>query len=154
MRLAVRAIVLASSLVGIAACASDPPPPQISLARLASAGCLAYDGQPIDRVCLPKAGGENVPLVLELEERCGSCATTVERCSVTVDGRDVTLSLDGRSCPAPSGSCADVCTKRRVACRLPALPAGRYAVRYADGTGRVDVLEIAAGGATQCALDT
>lgn len=142
-------------LIGVlvlAACESDPPPPQIPLARLQGTGCVAYEGQPLDRVCVPRAARENAALVLEVEERCGSCSTSVEKCTVTVDGRDITLSLDGKTCHV-SGGCADVCTKRRVACRIPALGGGRYTLRHGDGSGRVDVLEVAAGGATQCALD-
>ncbi len=136
----------------LAACASDPPPPRIPLARLAGTDCVAYEGQPLDRVCVPRAARENTALVLEVEERCGSCATTVDRCTVTVEGRDVILSLDGKSCQR-SSACAEVCTKRRVACRVPALGGGRYTLRYGDGSGRVAVLEVAAGGAAQCALD-
>ena len=138
--------------IALGACAGDPPPAQIPLARLTGVGCIAYEGQPIDRVCVPPAARENAPVTLELEERCGSCSTTVERCTVTVDGRDILLSLDGQSCNAPR-DCADVCTKRRTVCRLPALGSGRYAIRYADGAGRVDLLEIAAGGVSTCALD-
>lgn len=136
----------------LAACESDPPPPRIPLARLAGAGCVAYDGQPLDRVCVPRSARENTALVLEVEQRCGSCSTGVERCTVTVAGRDITLSLDGQSCQVAE-TCADGCTKRRIACRLPALPGGRYTLRHGDGSGRVDVLEVAAGGDTHCALD-
>lgn len=147
--------LLASILAGassLAACAGEPASPAIELARLRSVGCVAYEGQPVDRACVPRAARENARFVLELEERCGSCATTVERCAVRVEGKEITLSLDGRSCN-PREACADVCTKRRVACEIPPLPGGRYALRYADGSGRVDVLEVAAGGAVRCALD-
>jgi hypothetical protein len=134
------------------ACGSDPPPPQIPLARLGTDRCVAYPAQPIDRTCLPRLAAENTPLALEVEERCGSCSSSIEKCAVTVAGKDITLSLDGRSCRVDE-PCNASCTKNRAVCRLPALSAGRYNVRYADADGRVEPLEIGAGGVTKCALD-
>jgi hypothetical protein len=144
-------LLLASFVVALLAC-SDPPPPQIPLARLTNEGCTAYPAQPIDRTCLPRLAAENVALAFEVEERCGTCSSSVEKCSVTVDGKDLTFSLDGQSCHQP-GPCPEVCSKRRAFCRLPALPAGRYNVRYADAEGRVEHLEVGAGGARECKLD-
>lgn len=143
---------VASLATPLVACESDPPPAKIPLARLTGSGCVAWEGQPVDRVCVPRTARENSPLVLEVEERCGTCSTSVEKCTVSVEGRDITLSLDGRSCHV-SSSCADVCIKRRIACRVPALGGGRYTLRYADGSGRMDVLEVGAGGAPSCTLD-
>jgi hypothetical protein len=131
---------------------SDPPPPRIPLARLTDEGCTAYPAQPIDRVCLPHLASENVPLALEAEEKCGTCSSSIEKCSVTVEGKDVTLSLDGKSCH-DAAPCPEACAKRRAVCRLPALPAGRYNIRRADAEGHVEHLEVGAGGAVQCLLD-
>lgn len=155
MRIVLRLLSLFLSLfAGVAvACASDPPPPPaIPLARLSGEGCTAYPGQPIDRACLPRLAAENAPLALEVEERCGTCSSSVERCAVTVSGKDITLSLDGQSC-AVHRECAEPCSKRRAVCHLPALPAGRYSIRYADAEGRVDPLEVGAGGVTKCSLE-
>ena len=137
-------------LTGLALACSDPPPPQIPLARLTDEGCTAYPAQPMDRVCLPHRAAENVPLALEAEEKCGTCSSSIEKCSVTVEGKDVTLSLDGKSCH--NQSCDATCGKRRAVCRLPALPAGRYNIRYADAEGRVEHLEIGPGGVAKCNL--
>jgi hypothetical protein len=149
---AVRIPLLASVLLFFSFACVDPPPPQIPLARLTTEGCTAYPAQPIDRTCLPPRAQENVALTLEVEERCGTCSASVERCTVTVDGKDVTLSLDGQSCHQ-EGPCPEACSKRRAICRLPALPAGRYNIRYADAEGRVEHLEIGPGGAAKCTLD-
>lgn len=143
---------LPAALLTMAACAAEAPPPQIALARLTGSGCVAYPGQPIDRVCIPRAAREGTPIALEVEQRCASCSASIERCTVSVEGRDVTLSLDGRSCTVDR-ACSEACTNRRAVCRLPALALGRYTLRYADRSGRVDVLEVAAGGAERCALD-
>lgn len=136
----------------VATACADPPPPQIPLARLRDEGCTTYPAQPIDRTCLPARAAENVALALEVEEKCGTCSSSVERCTVTVDGKDVTLSLDGQSCHTDK-PCPEMCSKRRAFCRLPALPAGRYNIRYADAEGRVEHLEVGAGGARECKLD-
>lgn len=131
---------------------SDPPPPQIPLARLTDEGCTAYPAQPMDKVCLPHVASENVPLALEAEEKCGTCSATIEKCTVTVEGKDVTLSLDGKTCHN-AAPCPETCAKRRAICRLPALPAGRYNIRYADSEGRVEHLEVGPGGTAKCSLD-
>ena len=136
----------------VAVACSDPPPPQIPLARLTDEGCTAYPAQPIDRTCLPHVAAENVPLAFEVEERCGTCSSSIEKCTVEVVGRDVTLSLDGKSCHN-RGPCTETCAKRRAVCHLPALPAGRYNIRYADAEGRVEHLEVGPGGESKCVLE-
>jgi hypothetical protein len=130
---------------------SDPPPPQIPLARLTDEGCTAYPAQPIDRMCLPHVASENVPLALEVEEKCGTCSSSIEKCSITVEGKDITVSLDGKSCHG-QGPCPETCAKRHAICRIPALPAGRYNIRYADAEGRVEHLEVGPGGTAKCGL--
>jgi hypothetical protein len=137
--------------VACAAACSDPPPTQIPLARLTDEGCTAFPAQPIGRTCLPHLASENVPLAFEVEEKCGTCSSSIETCAVLVSGRDVTLSLDGESCHGKR-PCPETCAKRRATCRLPALPAGRYNIRYADAEGRVVHLEVGPGGAHKCAL--
>lgn len=104
----------------------------------------------MDRVCLPHRASENQPLALEAEEKCGTCSSSLEKCTVTVEGKDVTLSLDGKSCH--NQSCGETCAKRRAICRVPALPAGRYNIRYADAEGRVEHLEVGPGGTAKCTL--
>lgn len=131
---------------------SDPPPAQIPLARLTDEGCTAYPAQPIARTCLPRLASENTALALEVEEKCGTCTSSIEKCSVEVSGKDIILSLDGKSCHR-SDPCPETCAKHRAVCRLPALPAGRYNIRYADTEGRVDPLEVGPGGSSKCALD-
>jgi hypothetical protein len=139
------------SLLLAVAC-SDPPPPQIPLARLTDEGCTGYPAQPIDRTCLPHLAAENVPLTFEVEEKCGTCSSSIEKCTVEVAGKDVTLSLDGKSCHV-TGPCTETCTKRRAVCRIPELPAGRYNVRYADAEGRVEHVEVGPGGSAKCILE-
>lgn len=144
-------IALLPFVAAVVAC-SDPPAPQIPLARLTDEGCTAYPAQPIDRTCLPHVASENVALSFEVEEKCGTCSASIERCTVTVSGKDVTLSLDGKSCQN-AGPCPETCAKRRAVCRIPALPGGRYNIRYADAEGRVDHLEVGPGGGAKCTLD-
>lgn len=145
-------IALCLSVLLLTIACSDPPPPQIPLARLDDTSCVAYPAQPIDRACLPRLAAENAPLALEIEERCTTCSASVERCTVTASGKVITLSLDGKSCPVHR-ECSEVCSKRRAVCRLPALSAGRYEIRYADAEGRVETLEVGAGGLAKCVLD-
>ena len=138
------------------ACNAEPNT-AIALARPAAPGsCMEWIGQPVDRTCIPHRAKADVPLVLEIEERCGACGSTVERCSVTVEGRTVTLSLDGRACePAVGTQCPEACGKGRIKCNVPPLTEGRYEVRYGDTSGRVDVFDVSQepDSRTSCALD-
>jgi hypothetical protein len=97
-----------------------------------------------------------MPLVLEMEARCGACGTTAERCTVSVDAHVVTLSLDGKTCEPPVGElCREVCGKNRVRCKVPPLVEGRYEIQYGDTSRRVDTLDIVvkSDAATACTLD-
>jgi len=98
----------------------------------------------------------DTPLFLEIEERCGPCGSTAERCKVSVEGRTLTLSLDGKTCePAAGASCGDTCGRNRVRCAIPPLPEGRYRVQYGDTSGKTDSLDVTSRGdaATVCTLD-
>ena len=136
------------ALVAVAACApgeGEGLPPQIALAVPTSAGmCSAWVAQPVDRTCIPRRAMADRVLVLEIEQRCGACGSTAERCTVAVEGRTVTLSLDGKTCEPKVGvSCAaDYCAKNRARCSIPPLGEGRYQVRYSDTGGRVDSLDV------------
>lgn len=148
-------------LVGLGACtpaAGEGAAPQIALAGPAPAGsCSEWVSQPVDRTCIPRMAMADQPLALEIEERCGPCGSTAERCTVSLEGRTLTLSLDGKTCePAAGSSCReDHCGKNRVRCNVPPLAEGRYQVRYGDTGGRVDSLDVVVRGdaATACALD-
>jgi len=141
----------------VAACSPSEMRGPIALAGPAAPGtCVEWNGQPVDRTCIPRMARADEPLVLEIEERCGACGSTVERCGVVVDGRTLTLSLDGKACePAAGTHCPETCAKNRIRCQVPPLPEGKYEVRYGDTSGRLDVLEVAPspGAATTCALD-
>jgi len=163
MRTAMRPIALTSLVVAFAALAAcapgdgEGPPPQIALAVPAAAGtCSTWVAQPVERTCIPRMAKADRPLALEIEQRCGACGSTGERCTVAVEGRTVTLSLDGKTCePAVGASCAaDFCAKNRARCAIPPLPEGRYQVRYGDTGGRVDSLDVVVrdDAATACAL--
>jgi hypothetical protein len=79
-----------------------------------------------------------------------------ETCSVSVEGRTLTLSLDGKTCEPPAGvACSETCGKSRVRCRVPPLDEGRYVVRYGDPGGRVDSLDVVFDheAATTCSLE-
>jgi hypothetical protein len=110
----------------------------------------------VDRTCIPRLARAGAPLVLEIEERCGSCGTTAESCAVSLEGRTLTLSLDGKTCePPPGRACSASCARSRVRCKVPPLDEGRYVVRYADTEGRVDSFDVvsARDAATTCSLD-
>jgi hypothetical protein len=97
-----------------------------------------------------------VPLVLEIEERCGACGTTAERCTVSVEGHVLNLSLDGKTCEPPVGvACHEACAKHRILCKVPPLDEGRYMVRYGDPGGRVDSFDVVLqhDAASACTLD-
>jgi hypothetical protein len=156
---AILSTVLALGL-GSAAVACSPgevAAPQIALASLPAPGtCAAWVGQPVDRSCLPRTARSDTPLFLEVEERCAACGTSAERCNVSVEGRTVTLSLDGTTCEPRAGvACQESCARRRVRCEVPALAEGRYVVRYGDIGGRVDSLDVVSRGdaPTGCKLD-
>lgn len=149
---------LAALSTGAGGCSpGETAPPQIALAAPPAPGtCAAWVGQPVERSCVPRTAMADTPLVLEVEEQCGVCGTTAERCSVTLEGRTLTLSLDGKTCEPPPGvACRESCARKRVRCRVPALPEGRYVVRYGDLGGRVDSLDVVASrdAPTACMLE-
>lgn len=150
-------IALALASLGVACASGGSAPPQIALAVRPLPGmCAEWLGQPVDRSCLPRTARADAPLVLEIEERCGACGTRAETCNVSVEGRTITLSLDGKTCEPPAGAaCSESCAKRRVRCRVPSLPEGRYVVRYGDPGGRVDSLDVVtkSDAPTACSLD-
>ena len=135
----------------------DAGPPQIALAAPPAPGtCAEWTGQPVDRSCVPRMAKAGMPLVLEIEERCGVCGTTAERCSVAVDGHVISLSLDGKTCEPPPGvACSESCGKNRVRCKLPPLAEGRYEIQYGDTSRRVDTFDVVHrhDAATACTLD-
>lgn len=144
MRIVALAFVASGICAVASGCAEAPPPAPIERFEPMAAGtCREWTGQPIDRVCVPRVVRENAKLTLEISESCGACGTTAERCTVTVDEKNVTLSLDGRVCePPPGAQCADACARRRVVCRIPPLQSGRYLLRWGDMSGRVDTLDV------------
>lgn len=151
---------LASLFVLTSAVACNPgdgTPPRIALARPPEPGtCAAWNGQPVERSCLPRMARAGAPLVLEIEERCGACGTTADTCTVSLEGRVINLSLDGKTCEPPAGvACHETCAKHRVLCNVPALEEGRYMVRYGDPVGRVDSFDVVLrrDAATACTLD-
>jgi len=148
---------LGASAVLTASCAPAEPKSAFTYAAPAAPGtCVEWNGQPVDRTCIPRLAKADEPLVLEIEERCGACGSTVERCTVSVEGRVLTLSLDGKACePANGAVCPEACAKNRVRCRVPPLPEARYEIRYGDTSGRVEVLDVApvAHATTVCALE-
>lgn len=156
----VAATALAATALALAAAACTPgdgAPPQIALARPPAPGtCSEWQGQPVDRSCLPRMARAGAPLVLEIEERCGVCGATAEVCTVSVEGRTLTLSLDGKTCEPPAGvACTEACAKNRVRCKVPPLDEGRWVVRYGDTGGRVDSLDVvsARDAAIACSLE-
>lgn len=123
--------------------AVPPVTPRDAQGRDLPPGCEAWNGQPVETACIPRAAPEGVPLVLEAVAACGACGAQAEVCTVTRDGRTLTLSLDGRNCTPPQGTaCTSSCTHRKLACNLPALEAGRYVLRWNDASGRVDSLDV------------
>lgn len=154
----VTATLVFLALAALACTPGDGIPPQIALATPIAAGmCAAWLAQPVERTCIPRMAKADHRLVLEIEQRCGGCGSTAERCTVTVEGRTVTLSLDGKTCEPPAGTtCAEgYCAKDRARCQVPPLSEGRYQVRYGDTGGRVDSLDIVVrdDAATACLLE-
>lgn len=136
-----RFAIVTSGLVG--ACAETPVEPQIQRYEALEPGqCRPWQGQPIERICVPRIARQNVELALEISESCSPCGTA-DRCTVTVEGRDVVLSLDGQVCaPNPGAQCNETCARKRVVCKVPPLQSGRYLVRRADTSGDVTSLEV------------
>jgi hypothetical protein len=151
-------VMLFAAVGTVVACTpGDGVPPQIALAVPAAAGtCSEWIAQPVERTCIPRMVMADEPLVLEIEQRCGACGSTAERCTVSLEGRTLTFSLDGKTCePAAGSSCPeDYCGKNRARCHVPPLPEGRYQVRYGDTGGRVDSMDVVvrADAATACSL--
>jgi hypothetical protein len=146
-----RALFLLLPATALAACESAETVPP-TLARLDFEGCVPWEGQPIDRVCVPREAREGATLTFEAAGDA-SCGSSVERCSVRVEGREVVVSLGGKTCTTgPSPGCSG--SKERVVCKLPALDVGRYRVRYDDASGRADTLDVVADprAATSCSL--
>ncbi len=130
---------------------------QFPMARPAAPGtCIDWAGQPVDRSCIPRLARADAPLVMELEERCGSCGSTAEKCTVTVDGKSVVLSLDGRACEPKEGTqCTESCSKHRIRCQIPPLSEGKYNVRWGDASGEFETLTVVQQpeATTSCILD-
>lgn len=150
--------VAAAIVVAPGCTPGDGVPPQIALAVPTAAGtCSEWVAQPVERTCIPRMAMADHPLVLEIEQRCGGCGSTAERCTVALEGRTLTLSLDGKTCEPRAGvTCGDdFCAKNRARCSIPPLPEGRYQVRYGDTGGRVDSLDVVvrSDAATACALE-
>lgn len=144
MRTLLAAIVVA---LFAAACANEPPP--LTPFSMPRGGCVEDKGHSIERACIPRAVKEST-LHLEVEG-CVNACSMIESCSVRVDGREIVLSLDGKTCDA---DCDTICTPKRVLCETPKLDPGRYLVRYGDGSGRTDLVEVGfdEGTASRCAL--
>ncbi|MBS2013646.1 MAG: hypothetical protein JST00_12200 [Deltaproteobacteria bacterium] len=142
--------------LGLAA-ACEERQAQFPIARPAAPGtCIDWAGQPVDRTCIPRMARANAPLALEIEERCGACGSTAETCTVTVDGKSVVLSLDGKACEPKEGTqCTESCSKRRIRCQVPPLSAGKYNVRYGDAAGEVETVTVVdqPDATTTCILD-
>ena len=147
-------LALAWSAIG---CTPDGPPPEIARAMPPKPGtCADWTGQPVERTCIPRMAQAGVPLDLEIEERCGACGTTAERCTVSLEGHVLTFSLDGKTCEPPAGAaCRDVCGKNRVRCKVPPLDEGRYQIQYGDTSRHVDTFDVVLrrDAATACSLD-
>lgn len=127
----------------VGACAETPAEPQIQRYEALEPGqCRAWQGQPIERICVPRIARQNVELALEISESCSPCGTA-DKCTVTVEGKEVVLSLDGQVCaPKPGAQCNETCARKRVVCKVPPLQSGRYIVRRADTSGDVNNLEV------------
>src|SRR4051794_26009198 len=129
MRLLALASFVALVAAGAGACTpGDGVPPQIALAAPAAPGtCSEWVAQPVDRTCIPRMATADAPLVLEIEQRCGACGSTSERCTVSLEGRTLTLSLDGKTCEPPAGgSCrGGFCAEKRARRNRPPPPGGR-----------------------------
>lgn len=138
-----------------AACGGESPGAAYPAADLPS-GCEAWNGQPIEAACVPRAAREGVPLVFEAVASCGACGARADECTVSREGRTLVLSLDGRNCPpGAAGECRSECTQKKLSCRIPALEGGRYLVRWNDPAGRVDSFDVVTDGEarTSCMLD-
>lgn len=119
-------------------------------------GCDAWNGQPIEVACVPRAAREGMPLLFEAVASCGACGARADACTVTRDGRTLILSLDGMNCPpGAAGQCRSECTQKKLPCRIPALEGGRYIVRWNDPAGRVDAFDVVPDGdaRTSCMLE-
>lgn len=132
--------VLVAIGVGIVlvACAPEAAPPP-TLARMDFEGCVPWVGQPIDRVCAPRSLREGAPITLEVAAE-SSCGSSIDKCSVRIDGKDVFLSMDGKACTQGPG---EDCSKgHRAVCNIPPLDAGRHRIRFEDTTGRSIVFDV------------
>src|SRR5688572_25936001 len=104
----VRTLLALVVLLFVAACANEGPPPIMPFA-MPRGGCVEDKGHAIDRACVPRSVKEST-LHLEVEG-CVNACSMIEACSVKVDGREIVLSLDGKTCDA---DCDMSCTPRRV----------------------------------------
>lgn len=135
--------------VFLAACANEASPPPITPFSMPRGGCVEDKGHTIERACVPRSVRESA-LVMEVEGCVNECSL-IETCSVQVDGREIVLSLDGKTCDA---DCDMSCRPHKVTCTTPKLDPGKYLVRYGDGSGRVDLVEVGfdEGAAARCSL--
>ncbi len=156
MRVSLTALGIAALGLLAVGCESSARPSAYAETRAAPGTCLEWTGQPVERTCVPRIARADAPLVVEIEERCGACGSTAERCTVSIEGRSITLSLDGKACePAQGAQCTEACAKSRIRCSIPALSEGKYRIQYADASGRLDYVELVQDptATTSCTLE-
>jgi hypothetical protein len=133
----------------------DPPPAEID----GSVTCVTSKPA-ADVACVPGLAPANTAITIDVmaSEGCLGCFTTLEPCSVTVSGKEISVSLTAKTCaPNPAPACPAVCGLIRKTCEIPALPVGEYAVRVfgesAVGYTRTLVVEAAnPSSKTSCSL--
>lgn len=153
--IAVAAAACGGSLGGGGSSSGSPNEPGQSSSSAACAS-VAVIGS---RVCVPATASPNKPISLQIDdpEGCLSCSTTVDKCTVSVEGSMIRLAMTALECKSSgSPSCPAVCAIPSATCTIPPLAAGEYEVitNAADERNLPSLSLVVAEGATEtsCAL--
>lgn len=129
---------------------SSGDPPNLSDAgQTCNAGTLQGE-----RVCVPGAAKANAPITVQAVAvgGCVGCGTTITGCKVEVAGKNITVSIESRSC-TPAGVCNEACAIPQVTCTIPGLAAGSYRLDFGGGGPKGRQLEVTEdASASSCTL--
>ena len=86
--------------------------------------------QPGNRACVPPDAQSNTAISINIDttEGCVPCFSTMDPCTVDVQGSQITVGMQTRTCGSSNRACPSICAIPSSTCQLPPLQAGTYTV--------------------------
>jgi hypothetical protein len=93
-----------------------------------------------NRACVPGTAAAKREITVQIDDTqgCIGCFTTVNTCTVIVNGGQITLGMSGKQCtPKGDVGCPAICGIPKTTCAIPPLAPGKYIVQVTgeDSTG-------------------